>query len=392
MNMSKTRIMKLQQKLKAAAIDGVVYATSANFVYLLDLEDFYFQRYGCTILPDDPRGIPTLTRPDCMLYVPADGEPVVFCIPRRKKDLEGIDYPVVVAYEDYFKNRLFEFVSGSRIAVGRSCENELKEIVKDAFDCHGGSDKVEIVDGENLTADLRRIKDEKEIQTLREAAAFTDYAMGEIVKILQPGICPFDVEKKIAQIGMDAGLHDLAFIGMCGFVEKGHPTSYSPYIFPKNRPMQKNTGISFDFGYVWKNYSSDYGRSFYVGDATEHCRESYKALQFAQQELVKSIVPGVTKVSEVSDILYNALEKKGRGHQLRHHDVGGQGHQIGIDVHEFPWIRRDSEGVFEPGMVFCSEPKIFIPDEAYMRVEDMILITETGAEFLTKFDRDLYVL
>ena len=55
-----------------------------------------------------------------------------------------------------------------------------------------------------------------------------------------------------------------------------------------------------------------------------------------------------------------------------------------------PWLTSDQDLVLQPGMIFCSEPKMFFPNEGYMRVEDMILVTETGAESLTAFPRDLF--
>ena len=67
--------------------------------------------------------------------------------------------------------------------------------------------------------------------------------------------------------------------------------------------------------------------------------------------------------------------------------------QIGLEVHEIPWLKRNSPDIaFQPGMVFAMEPKIFIPNEIYMRVEDMVLVTEDGARSLTTFDRELFKL
>ena len=66
------------------------------------------------------------------------------------------------------------------------------------------------------------------------------------------------------------------------------------------------------------------------------------------------------------------------------------GHQIGIDCHEIPMVNKASDYVMKPGMVFASEPKMWIQDEMYMRVEDIILVTEDGAEFLTNYPRDMF--
>ncbi len=104
-------------------------------------------------------------------------------------------------------------------------------------------------------------------------------------------------------------------------------------------------------------------------------------------------MPGRTTVNEVSDLIFEGLEQFGRGRQLRNHEDGTQGHQIGLEVHEVPWLRRKgAEQVFLPGMVFALEPKIFVPGEVYMRVEDIVLVTESGARPLTLFDREKFVL
>ena len=90
--------------------------------------------------------------------------------------------------------------------------------------------------------------------------------------------------------------------------------------------------------------------------------------------------------------LYNKAEELGFYEYLRFKRTGpsGNGHQIGIEVHELPWLKRECDQVLLPGMVFCSEPKMMFPEECYVRVEDMILITEDGAVSLTNFPRDLF--
>ena len=75
-----------------------------------------------------------------------------------------------------------------------------------------------------------------------------------------------------------------------------------------------------------------------------------------------------------------------RGYEefLRFKDKGSLGHQIGIECHEFPMLNNSVDFVLQPGMVFCSEPKLWFPNEVYMRVEDMVLVTEDGIEILSK--------
>lgn len=122
-------------------------------------------------------------------------------------------------------------------------------------------------------------------------------------------------------------------------------------------------------------YCSDYGRSFYSGKAPVHIANAYKALQAAQLELLNTIKPGVS-MAITFDCLYKTLSRFGYEKYLRNFaNIGMMGHQIGIDVHEEPWLHNNSTTVFKPGMIMCIEPKLWLPGEAFMRVEDMVLIT-----------------
>ena len=390
-NMSPKRIARLQEKMREKGADAAVYATGAAFVYLLDIPEFWFQRSSVTMGPDTGLWIPSLTRPETVVLVPREGDPVVFSIPRRAEELEKYGISPAICFADHFSNALESHLKGGRIAVGHSCRKALEAIVKDACAYHGL--ETDITDGEAMVDEMRMIKDEKEIFLLSQAAAFTDRVMEEIVPVLRPGITPLQVEERIQRLAFDGGASDLSFAANCICVEKGHPTSRDPYIFPKDRPIREGTGIAFDFGFVLGGYCSDYGRSFYLGRPSLEAKESYMALQAAQLHAISRIVPGRTRVTEMSDLIFEGLEQFGRGSQLRNHADGTQGHQIGLEVHELPWLKRNSpDTALQPGMVFCLEPKIFIPGEVYMRVEDMVLVKEDGAVSLTGFDREKFEL
>ena len=108
--------------------------------------------------------------------------------------------------------------------------------------------------------------------------------------------------------------------------------------------------------------------------------------------MVSQIKPGVTKFGDLYDFICDKAEELGYYDYLRfkRDEEGGNGHHIGSEVHEVPFLIPGTDLTLQPGMVFCSEPKMFFPNEGYMRVEDMILVTEDGAEFLTNFPRDLF--
>ena len=89
-------------------------------------------------------------------------------------------------------------------------------------------------------------------------------------------------------------------------------------------------------------------------------------------------------------MVHKRVTELGFGADLRYQKEEMLGHQIGIDCHEYPMVNKDYDFILRPGMVFASEPKMWFQGEMYMRVEDIILVTETGAEFLTNFPRDLF--
>lgn len=383
------RIQKLQSLLQHDGVDGVLYATSANMQYLLDDTSYRWQR------TPDTGGPPYLTscgqnhflnHPDCVLYVPADGEPVLVATYERAKDMGRIPVKMETCYYVMIPEVLRGYVRGERIAYGESCGGYLSRTIADI------NPGAEILDGEKYGEQLRKIKDENEIQKLRNAAQFTDRAMAAIVPSIRPGVTPREIEALIVEVARKHGLQDLPFQPACicvtaGAEGKGRLGGHLP-----DEPVTEGTAVGFDFGYVLDGYCSDFGRSFCCGRAEPSILDAYRALQEAQLHLLETIRPGV-KMDMAYRTLFETLEKRGWGTYLRDYDGSGvMGHQIGIDVHERPWLYNRSEDVFEAGMVMCIEPKLWIPGKAYLRVEDMVLLTDKGCESLTKFDREMFEL
>jgi Xaa-Pro aminopeptidase len=272
-----------------------------------------------------------------------------------------------------------------RVAVGECCVRALTGMVRNA------DSGIEVSDAENYGERLRVIKDAGEVDKLRRVAEFTDYAMGIVAKALKPGITPAEVRELIAAIALTHGLQGISFSPAVICVQSGAPGSQELFNYPDDEPIKEGTAIGFDYGYVLNGYVSDYGRSFYVG-RNQQAKDAYKALHEAQLHLLDKIKPG-EPLNMCFDVLYDKLETRSMGKYLRKaEDCLIMGHQIGIEVHERPWLRADVQGVFEPGMVMCVEPKIMWPGLCYLRCEDMVLVTEKGCEPLTKFDRDLFEL
>lgn len=389
--MANERIQRLQKLLAGHELDCALFAPSADMQYYLDDTTYPWQRSmftgGLQMFADPSVSGHFLNRPDAILLIPTVGEPTLFLTYRRARDMHPAGIATIEGFFDREVEMLEPFLSGfHRIGLGESCHAHLKYLLSEI------DTKFETEDVQMLSYGLRKIKDSKEIAALRRSAAFTDSAMEKIVQVLRPGITAHEVEETICRIGLEGNCQDLAFPPSCRFVKSDSPEAMQINGFGKHRPLEPGCTISFDMGYVLDGYCSDYGRSFYSGPACPEMADGYKALQEAQMYLLEQIRPGVG-INICFNTIHERMEQLGCGKHLRKFgDFGLMGHQIGIDVHEHPWLHSDQKEVFEPGMVMCIEPKYWWPGKGFVRVEDMVLITETGCESLTKFSRDLFSL
>jgi Xaa-Pro aminopeptidase len=157
--------------------------------------------------------------------------------------------------------------------------------------------------------------------------------------------------------------------------------------------LERGTSIAFDVGFVVEGYCSDWGRSFYLGEPEENVSKAYAALQTAVLETIGAVGEDIHRVNEFFPHIEKVLDREGFGNYLRARLPNGMvGHQIGVEVHEDPWLMPGNSQELVDGMVFCVEPKLWLKGEYYLRVEDMILIKNGEAESLTNYDRMKFIL
>lgn len=380
--MKESRIQKTLELMKKNHLNGLLYASSANFQYLADTPEYFWQRTSTNNIAGK---FSALTVAEAVFYLNDRGEGFICCIPSIKDSFTGFKN-LYVSYLDQMEDTMSAFIKEKKIGIGFNCHQFLKETLL-AIDS-----TIEIVDAEELLNDIRTIKDNQEIEILRANAEFTDQAVKFVCDNLKEGMTQKEIEQLLMDYGFEHNVPDFAFSPTCGLKTRHTELAKEALTFSRDSVLVEGTAIAFDVGYVRNGYCSDWGRTVYFGKAPELVKNGYKALQAGQQYMVENIVPHKTNNNELYDLVLKKVTELGYGSYLRFQDIGMLGHQIGIDCHEHPMINRDTDFILRPGMVFCSEPKMFFKDECYMRVEDMILITETGAEFLSNFDRDLFEL
>ncbi len=366
-------------KMQQHQLDGLIFAVGANFQYISGCNDFFWQRCSMNNLAKFESAT---NLPEAFIYVNEKREMTIFSIPLHAKSFPG--HKVVVCYSEQMEDTLASYMTSTRVGVGLNAHEWLVKTINDV------DTSIEVVEVENIFNELRWVKTPEEIAQLRKLAKFTDDAVMDVVKRIKKGMTQLDVEQMIMQYGLDHGIQDFAFAPTAGFKTKGTFTPEENFKFPRSSVLVEGTGIAFDIGFMDKGYCSDWGRTIFYKSAPEYLKKGYAALQAGQQYMVSQIIPYKTNVNELYDFILEEVIRHGYEEHLRFKDTKMLGHQIGIDCHEFPMLRPSEDVVLVPGMVFCSEPKMMFEGECYMRVEDMILITETGAEFLTTFDRELF--
>jgi len=176
-------------------------------------------------------------------------------------------------------------------------------------------------------------------------------------------------------------------------VKSGSKVSSNLVTVPLDEGLKPGTSIAFDNGFVLDGYCSDFGRSFYFGSASKEVKKGYQALQHAVVETVDKMKEGGMRVCEVFPSIEKSLDKSGFGNYLRARLLTKSvGHNIGVEVHEPPWLEPKYDDVLKSNMVMAVEPKLWHAGEYYLRVEDIVLIGKKKAEFLTNFDRALFEL
>ncbi|MBN1682683.1 aminopeptidase P family protein [Candidatus Bathyarchaeota archaeon] len=375
------RLRSLQSKMEENGLDLVVYGASPDFQYLTGTRVEW--RRGRDLLHAEDN-----------VFVPQKGDPILVLSGSSAnaasdcwiKDIRIIPYgqpqteTIKKVVDDLGGNM-------SKVAVGNFCWGST--CVDLARATAGAKFRV----GENLLDDIRMIKEQEEIIKLKKAAELTDQVMEVIIERIQDGLTQRNLTIMMEMMGRGLGASDISFGLTGGYLKSGTIPSDDPFIYPKDAGLQKGTSIAFDVGFVVDGYCSDWGRSFYWGTAPQQIKKGYEVLQAAVVSACDAIGKEIKRCCDIFPHIEKSLDKEGYGEFLRARlKTGNVGHQIGVEVHEDPWLRPDSTQELIDGMVFCVEPKIWQKGEYYLRVEDMILVKNGKGEFLSKYKRDQFQL
>lgn len=230
--------------------------------------------------------------------------------------------------------------------------------------------------------ELKSVKSESELTAIRRAAAIADKAMDEAIKkaVSEKGVTEREISNYAVYMMRLAGAERESFEPFLMSGENG----WVPQRFSTDKKLREGELNLFDMGAVYRGYCSDLTRTFSLGGLTRERRKAFEVAYKAQQSAIEAIRPGKTG-GEIDNVARMLIEKEGFGRYFPHLT----GHGIGVSLHERPLLDRGVDTVLKPNMVVTVEPGIYVPGVGAARLEDMVLVTETGCEVLTNMKRDL---
>jgi len=331
--------------------------------------------------------------PVAALLVPAEAEPILV-LPESQRDLaeEAWIEDVRTFRDNADLDILIRQIAGDLgpaggVAVGKDLGGGITASLKAALGV------AEFTPADGLMDSLRLIKEPEEIDCLRRVAKLTDDVFQAVVGRIREGVTQPELEAEIRAEGLRRGAEGVSFNPAVIFTKSGSEPSTEAFTYPREDGLVSGTAIAFDIGFVSDGYCSDFGRSLYFGPVPGHIRGAYRALQQAVVDVVAAMRPGGIRMCDLFPTVARTLDSLGYGDYLRARLPDKTlGHNIGIDIHENPWINPLCDMPLQAGMVMAVEPKLWHSGEYYLRVEDIVLVGENSSEFLTTFDRRTFEL
>jgi len=231
-----------------------------------------------------------------------------------------------------------------------------------------------------LIMQQRMIKDSEELKLIREAVKLGEKVYEQAAQAIRPGVSEVEVAGKLEFAARQAGADGMSFETIVAAGKRA--------ALPHGRASQQaipNRGfVVVDSGVILRGYCSDMTRTVYVGRASRVERGWYKAVLEAQLVGISMVRPGI-KAGAVDEAARAVLRKT----KLDQYFTHSTGHGVGLEIHEPPRIGNKQEEHLAAGMVVTIEPGIYLPGKGGIRIEDLVVVTETGCEVLTAVRKEL---
>ena len=367
--MTQSRLDKLNVSLWISNLDAVILNPGPTLTYLTGLHFHLMERPVVLLYAKDQ--VPAIVLPELEMQKVAS----------LSYQLHPFAYPEdPSAWEGVFRKAVQSLgLEGKRIGV----EPRQLRLLEFRY-VKAAAPEADYPDASDVLAGLRLRKDQSEVDAMRRAVMIAQEALESTIPTMKIGI----TEKAIAgelmiQLLRHGSDPELPFAPI---VSSG-PNAANPHASPGERKLQAGDLLVVDWGAAYNGYISDLTRTFAVGDVNEEYRKIHKIVQEANAAGRAAAQPGVPCAS-VDRAARAVIEQAGYGEYFTHRT----GHGVGMEGHEEPYMRADNMQVLEPGMAFTVEPGIYLPKRNGVRIEDNVVITESGADVLSDMPREIRIV
>ena len=238
-----------------------------------------------------------------------------------------------------------------------------------------------------LTGDIidrvRMIRDEGEIQAMRETCAINQKVVARMFPMLQAGMTEAEHRKELHELYCSYGAEGY---NITPIVAYGQSCGYAHHK-SDGTPLRPGDCVLIDTGARYRGYRSDMTRTVFYQSVSEEMQKIYQIVYEAQTTAMAAVKPGV-RFCDIDRIGREIISKYGYGEYFTHRI----GHNIGIDGHEFPDVGDANEMEIQPGMCFSVEPGIYIPGKGGVRIEDLLVATPSGYECFYDYTKELQII
>jgi Xaa-Pro aminopeptidase len=239
---------------------------------------------------------------------------------------------------------------------------------------------IELVPAGGAIETLRAVKDADELEAIRAAARLAD---GALTEVLGRGLVgrterevALDLEFTMRRMGAQAA----SFPPIVAAGEHGA----LPHATPREVPIPAGTLVVVDWGAQLDGYASDCTRTYATGDIDPRDGQVYELVFQAQEAALAAMRPGPTG-REVDAVARSIIDAAGHAEHFGH----GLGHGVGLDVHEGPRLSKQGETALAAGMVVTVEPGVYVPGAVGVRIEDLVIVTDDGAEVVSSLPKEM---
>lgn len=367
--MTQSRLDKLNASLQTSGLDAVILNPGPALTHLTGLHFHLMERPVVLMFAKDQE--PAIVLPELELQKVASlpYKLQVFAYPENPSEWEGVFRKATQSLD----------LDGKQIGV----EPRQLRLLEFRY-VKAGAPEADYPDASEVLSSLRLRKDTAEIEAMRRAVRIAQEALEATIPLIKIGMNEKELSSElVVQLLRHGSEPEMPFAP----IVSGGPNSANPHASPTGRKLRAGDLLVVDWGATYDGYISDLTRTFAVGEVDEEYRKIHAIVQAANAAGRAAVQPGVA-CANVDKAARDVIEKSGYGPYFTHRT----GHGIGMEGHEEPYMRGDNMQLLEPGMALTVEPGIYLPDRNGVRIEDNVVVTQTGADVLSDMPREIRVV